>query len=1120
MHMFGAEFSFSGEEKPRANFDDVWWAFVTVFQIFTGEDWNSVLYNGIRSRGWWSSIFFISFVIIGVYILFNLLLAILIENFGRRDEEEMEHNGEMLLPKKDARDRLLEVVSRMNAGLEGNVIRKMRSMGPLQRQGTTVGIRRRNTIRQKHSPLVDGSLFDELKREESVIIDSPSTTAKDGGRESPRPETPPRPDLASASGRHISFRTLDERGRVKKQSPPSRRFFPLGGRASPAESDEEPHSPSHASASPFSLTRTPPMTETTSVGSFSMFRTKQSSPVSPRGSTIEEAENSSDGEKSYSHLKFRSLLLFKSGNSFRLWLHRVVHHRFFEPVILLVIVLSSIALAFETPNDSRSSTKYQILHILDIIFVVIFSVEMMMKIVVFGFIAHKDAYLRSAWNVLDFLIVMLSIASLVFEDSNLRALRAFRLLRTLRPLRLISRSSGMRMVVYSMLQAIPAIVNVFIVLLLFHIIFGIMGLQFFMGKFYSCNDSSVKNKSECIGVCAVGSKCEGESRSWDNATSHFNHIFAACLTLFEVSTLEGWLTVMYNAVDMTDVDEQPQRDHQPLWAIFFIIFIVIGAFFLFSLFVGIITEHFQKIKKENDVGYLMTPAQKEWVQLQQLMVRQEPIRLPDVPDDPARRGILAFVTSKKFEVAMMIIIVINILLMATEHYGQPDTWAEILYYSNIAFVSIFVLEAILKIYALGMETYFADNWNRFDFFVVVISVLAILANFGMAMTSLRVVRVIRIFRIVKSARGLMTVFHTFLYSMPALINVGSLLGLLFFMYAVLGVSIFGKVKPHKPLALNHRANFHHFGYAMLMLIRVTTGEAWNDILRDTMVQPPHCDDEKDECGTEWAPLYFITFILIASYALLNMFIAVIFEDFGNTLEQSHYVLTPEHLEKYATVWARFDPKATRYIPAVRLPDLVWQLPPPLGSGESGSRLATRRLCVQFEIPAREGSIQFLETLHTLAMSASQRSFSKEVVCGKEDAKAVMRKMNLMLQGRISRMDSDGKSEGCGSNAAQITSREILAAETIQAVFRGSRVRNAVEETLRLQGHHRRVTRAMRARKHVENLLGPSTMQEGSISDEMETPSKSFSRIVENSVMKMSYTTGEGDDEENDPFGDM
>jgi hypothetical protein len=86
--------------------------------------------------------------------------------------------------------------------------------------------------------------------------------------------------------------------------------------------------------------------------------------------------------------------------------------------------------------------------------------------------------------------------------------------------------------------------------------------------------------------------------------------------------------------------------------------------------------------------------------------------------------------------------------------------------------------------------------------------------------------------------------------MPALINVGSLLGLLFFMYAVLGVSIFGKVKPHKPLALNHRANFHHFGYAMLMLIRVTTGEGWNDVLRDTMVQPPHCDEEKDECGTQ------------------------------------------------------------------------------------------------------------------------------------------------------------------------------------------------------------------------------------------------------------------------------
>jgi voltage-dependent calcium channel L type alpha-1D len=111
---------------------------------------------------------------------------------------------------------------------------------------------------------------------------------------------------------------------------------------------------------------------------------------------------------------------------------------------------------------------------------------------------------------------------------------------------------------------------------------------------------------------------------------------------------------------------------------------------------------------------------------------------------------------------------------------------------NYVFTAIFALEAVIKIIALD-KIYFKDGWNIFDFFIVLLTIGSVFVsintslNVGGATTIVRTFRVTRIFRLIKRAKSLKLVFNTFIMTLPALGNVGSLLLLLLYLYAVLGV---------------------------------------------------------------------------------------------------------------------------------------------------------------------------------------------------------------------------------------------------------------------------------------------------------------------------------------------
>ena len=174
----------------------------------------------------------------------------------------------------------------------------------------------------------------------------------------------------------------------------------------------------------------------------------------------------------------------------------------------------------------------------------------------------------------------------------------------------------MRVVINALFKTIPAMGNVLLIMAMVWLIFGILSVQLYAGRFYSCSKASptIIDRTSCL----------AEGGEWTNARSNFDNIFNAVLTLFEVSTLEGWPTIMLMAVDATEVDQIPQTNNSPESSLFFILFIVIGSFFLISLFVGVVFDNFVQLRDEYSGMALLTPEQKMWVSTQVQVFRMKP----------------------------------------------------------------------------------------------------------------------------------------------------------------------------------------------------------------------------------------------------------------------------------------------------------------------------------------------------------------------------------------------------------------------------------------------------------------------------------------------------------------
>ncbi|XP_008940731.1 PREDICTED: sodium channel protein type 5 subunit alpha-like [Merops nubicus] len=620
---------------------------------------------------------------------------------------------------------------------------------------------------------------------------------------------------------------------------------------------------------------------------------------------------------------------------FRKTCYRIVKHSWFENFIIFIIILSSAALAFEDIHLQERKNVKMLLEYADRVFTYIFFMEMLLKWVAYGL----HSYFTNAWCWLDFIIVCVSICSLVQNTSSPcsseSALKSLRTLRALRPLRALSRFEGIKVVVNALLGAIPSILNVLLVCIVFWLLFNITGVKLLAKKFSKCvlETGSVKDIENRI-------DCTTRGGTWTNSDVNFDNVGMGYLALLQVATFKGWMDIMYAAVDSRDVDEQPKFEAFLAMYMYFVIFIIFGSFFMLNLFIGVVISNFnQQRKKISGKDLFLTEEQKKYYNALKKLGSKKPQKPIPRPSNAFQGVLFDMVSHKAFDITIVTFICLNMIVMMAEN-NQTDI-KEVLNKINFFFVAVFTAECVIKILALR-HYFFTSGWNIFDLAVVILSLVSTGLSEGFRtafsptlLRIFRLARIGRILRLIRKARGIRTLLFALLMSLPALFNIGLLLFLVMFIYAIVGMTNFACVGWES--GIDNLFNFQTFEGSMLCLFQITTSAGWDGLLVPLLKGSNSCApnlnltiEQRSNCTNKGVGiLFFVSYVIISFLIVVNMYIAVILENFSVATEESTDPLCEDDFDMFYETWGKFDPQATQFIEYSALSDFADALAEPL-----------------------------------------------------------------------------------------------------------------------------------------------------------------------------------------------
>uniref|UniRef100_A0A3B3BS26 Voltage-dependent L-type calcium channel subunit alpha n=1 Tax=Oryzias melastigma TaxID=30732 RepID=A0A3B3BS26_ORYME len=553
MQLFGGKFNF--DETRRSTFDNFPQSLLTVFQILTGEDWNSVMYDGIMAYGGPSfpgmlvCIYFIILFICGNYILLNVFLAIAVDNLADAESLTSAQKEE-----EEAKERK----------------KLARLASPEKHQENE-----KPPLEEKKSEKI------ELK---SITSDGETNTA-------------------------TKINMDDCCGDESEEKNPYPANDYIGD-----DDEEEPEMP-----------------------------------VGPRPRPLSDIHLK---EKAVPMPEARAFFVFSHTNKFRVLCHKIVNHNIFTNLILFFILLSSISLAAEDPvkNDSF---RNQILGYADHVFTGLFTIEIILKMTAYGAFLHKGSFCRNYFNILDLVVVSVSLISSGIQSSAINVVKILRVLRVLRPLRAINRAKGLKHVVQCVFVAIRTIGNIVIVTTLLQFMFACIGVQLFKGKFFYCTDSSKQTQAEYP------------------------------------------QELLYRAIDSHAEDVGPIYNYRVVISIFFIIYIIIIAFFMMNIFVGFVIVTFQE---QGEQEYKNCELDKNQRQCVEYALKARPLRRY-IPKNPYQYKVWYVVNSTYFEYLMFTLILLNTICLAMQHHGQTKNFNDAMNILNMLFTGLFTVEMILKLIA-------------------------------------------------------------------------------------------------------------------------------------------------------------------------------------------------------------------------------------------------------------------------------------------------------------------------------------------------------------------------------------------------------------------------------------
>ncbi|PWN28045.1 hypothetical protein BDZ90DRAFT_239367, partial [Jaminaea rosea] len=575
----------------------------------------------------------------------------------------------------------------------------------------------------------------------------------------------------------------------------------------------------------------------------------------------------------------------------------------------------------------------------------VFFAEFAIKVVADGFAFTPNAYLLSPWNLLDLLVLATLVINVTTELVVIGGVSRFtRAIRAFRALRLINLSARMRSTFENLIIGGGRFVDASILAILYIIPFAVWGQNLFSGLLYGCTDTSnaILFKSDCVGEY-YASPSEWTflaPRVWQNPVEGSSYSFddfkSALLILFEIVSLEGWIDVMTAAMAIVGRNQQPQQDARQVNALFFVIYNLIGAIFVLTLFVSVIIEGFQSA---TGAAFFST-EQRQWIDLKRLISRQRPSKRPAArPTDRLRQWCYDRATRKHdwWSRMMTMLYILNIVTLCTQAYDQDASAERIRDGIYLVFAIVYGIDVLIRLAGLGWNSFRRSAWCIFDSIVVV----GIVANsIPLLSTSQPVqanIQLQKVFltaatlKLVAKHNGLNQLLKTAVSGLPAIVSLLGLWLCFFFFFAIMFVEIFGLTKWGYIGPESYAKNFSSLPLTLIFLSMMSTGEGWNGYMHDYTVEPPSCTPSANyletDCGsTGWAYFLFIAWNVTSMYIFLNMFTGTVVENFSYIFQLGGKpILGREDMRGFKKAW--FDVVGTSaYLPKDKLTAFFAALP--------------------------------------------------------------------------------------------------------------------------------------------------------------------------------------------------
>ena len=526
-----------------------------------------------------------------------------------------------------------------------------------------------------------------------------------------------------------------------------------------------------------------------------------------------------------------SLFILGKRNPIRAATISLVKGPYFDQFILLLILANCVFLAMDTNEVLfEESSLGKLVAMSEVIFTGIYVVEMILKIIAMGFVLGKGSYLSDPWNRLDFFVVVLGLLGYLPGMGNFSGIRTVRILR---PLRTITAVRGMRQLVVTLLRSLPMLFDVLILVFFAFFIFGIVGLQLFMSKTSqrcailanpvsgcaSCGLQEIAGYTGCAASCALPAApvwefqggedgdelCSGPSLgSYPNhgdggegnscppgqycvtqrkqdlpnfGYSNFDNIAWTWLTIFQCISMEGWTNIMYMTMDTVTTWTWP----------YFVVLIVFGSFFAVNLALAVLFVYFTSAGTDGE-----DPDEEK-----ELPLPTQDGEVAVTHKNALQKICFNIASSTRFEQLTIGLIILNTVVMASDHNRMPRDQQEVNEYVNYFLFAYFVVEMIIKLIGFGPRDYAKDQMNLFDGFVVLMSGVEVVMGFMTSdngnnyLSVLRTFRLLRVFKLARSWKQLNDIITTMFKSLAGISYLSLILLLFMYVFALLGMQLFG-----------------------------------------------------------------------------------------------------------------------------------------------------------------------------------------------------------------------------------------------------------------------------------------------------------------------------------------